>query len=423
MKYSEALEYINSDDKRGHHPGLENIKRLLSLLDNPQDDLKFIHLTGTNGKGSTANFISLLLEEKGYKVGLFTSPHILKLNERFKINHIEIEDDDFTKYIETIRAITESDILDFIPTYFEITVAVALLYFRDNRCDYVVFEVGIGGKNDPTNIISTTIASVFTPISLDHTERLGESPELIAKEKSMIIKKDSVAISYKNSPSIDSILTARARELGSDIFFLNDEDIEIIKSDIDGILFKYKGRRISIPILGSYQAYNLSLALLTLEKIGIDISTDEINSSLKKIAWPARMNKLSDKPIFIVDGAHNEHGFKALFDSISNLKYKKLILGIGIMKDKMISNNLRNLVDKADIVLLTKIDYERAMDESELKQIFPGKDCRTINKLEDCIRESIELADKDDLILFCGSLYMAGEIINIVNSNSILKSL
>lgn len=416
MNYNDALKFIDSDDKRGHNRSLDTISRLLLLLGNPQDSLKFIHLTGTNGKGSTANFISTILESSGYKTGLFTSPHILSINERFQINHNHISDVEFAKYMSMIRDVLLEN-KDLKPTYFEITVALGMLYFKNNNVDIVVMEVGIGGRVDPTNIIKNTIASVFTPISIDHRERLGNTAEEAATEKSGIIKKDSIVVSYCNSKNINDIIINKAKSENSKTYFLDMDSIKIMSSDLNGSDFIFLNEKYHINQIGIHQVYNASLAILTVKSIGLNIDENIIKQSISNIQWSARMTIVNKSPITIIDGAHNEHGFEALINNINQIQRKKMIICLGIMKDKDIGPNLERLINMADIVLFTRIEYERAMPENELKDLFPSVNYHTFNKLEDAVAFSQEIADKKDLIVFTGSLYMAGELIKLFKIN------
>lgn len=416
MNYNDALEFIDSDDKRGHNKSLDTISRLLLLLGNPQDSLKFIHITGTNGKGSTANFISAILENSGYKTGLFTSPHILAINERFQINHEQITDDEFAKYMKKIK-----DVLivneDLKPTYFEITVALGMLYFKENNVDIVVLEVGIGGRVDPTNIIKTTIASVFTPIAIDHRDRLGNTAEEAATEKSGIIKKNTIVVSYFNSENINEIIRDKALSENSNVYFLDKDGIKIISSDLNGSDFIFLNEEYHINQIGTHQVYNASLAILTVKSIGLNIEENVIKRAISNIQWSARMTIVNKSPITIIDGAHNEHGFDALINNINQIKRERLIICLGIMKDKDIGSNLKKLISMADVVLFTRIEYERAMPENELKDLFPSVNYHTFNKLEDAVVFSREIANKKDLIVFTGSLYMAGELIKLFEIN------
>lgn len=416
MNYNDALKFIDSDDKRGHNRSLDTISRLLLLLGNPQDSLKFIHLTGTNGKGSTANFISTILEAGGYKTGLFTSPHILSINERFQINHEQIKNDKFASYMTRIRDVLYEN-KDLKPTYFEITVALGMLYFKENNVDIVVMEVGIGGRVDPTNIIKTAVASVFTPISIDHRERLGNTAEEAAIEKSGIIKKNSVVVSYFNSNRINEIIRNKAESQDSKICFLDMNDIKIISSDLNGSDFIFLGTEYHIRQIGIHQIYNASLAILTIKSIDLNINDDIIKNAISNIQWSARMTIVKKSPITIIDGAHNEHGFDSLINNINKIDRRRLIICLGIMKDKDIGPNLKELISMADVVLFTKIEYERAMPENELKDLFPSVNYRTFSKLEDAVAFSQEIADNNDLVIFTGSLYMAGELIKLFEIN------
>ncbi len=411
MEYKKALDYINSDDKRGHTGSLDNISRLLDALGNPHNKLKFVHVTGTNGKGSTSNFIAAILKESGYNVGLFTSPHILQINERIKLNQQEITNNDFGKYMEIVKEAIDK--LDFIPTYFEILVALGLVYFADKNADIVVLEVGIGGAKDPTNIVKNTMVSVITPIGLDHKDRLGNTVEEVAFEKSGIIKENSKVISYNNVESVNKIFSDKAMEKNSPITFFDPSNVDIIYSDLSGSRFKYEDITYDLNMLGEHQIYNAVMAIITVKALGFESDQKAVYNALKNATWLGRMTVVSKNPTFIIDGAHNEHGFAALLKNLKSLNKPSIILGLGIMKDKEIGINLEQLTKLAKIVLFIKSEYERAMPEEELSDLFSDIKFKTFSNISESIDYALEISDKDDVIIFTGSLYVAGELISI----------
>lgn len=411
MNYKDALDYINLDDKRGHTGSLDNISRLLDALGNPQDKLKFIHVTGTNGKGSTSNFIAAILKEAGYNVGLFTSPHILEINERIRVNHNPISNEDFGKYMDIVKKAIEQ--LDFVPTYFEILIALGFVYFAENNLDIVVLEVGIGGTLDPTNIVKNTLVSVITPIGLDHKERLGDTIEEAAVEKSGIIKNSSVVVSYNNSESVNKIIADKAVEMNSSVKFFDQEKVRIIYSDLSGSRFEYNNHKYDLTMLGQHQIYNAVMAIMAIDALDWNIDGNTKARALKNATWLGRMTVVLKDPVFIMDGAHNEHGFEALLKNLKSLDNPSIILGLGVMKDKDIGPNLDKLTKLAKIVLFTRSEYERAMPEEELSEMFSNINYKTFSHISESIDYALKIADKDDLIIFTGSLYVAGELISI----------
>lgn len=423
MKYNEALEYINDKDKFGSRLGLDSIGKLLSLLGDPQEELKCIHIGGTNGKGSTASYLSHALMAGGYSVGLFTSPYIERFNERVQINGKDIPDEALGRITSMIKEKADIMVAEGYehPTTFEIVTAIGFMYFMEEKVDYVVLEVGLGGRYDSTNIIKKPIASVLTTIDYDHIDVLGDTLEKIAYQKGGIIKKDSIAVSYPQEEEAMKVLKEIAEEMDTKFHLSPIENIEIKSVSSSGAVFdfKYKNHQIenvNISMLGEYQVYNASLALTTLlvlrENGLIDISDDDILEGLKKTKWPGRLEVLSKNPTFLIDGAHNVQGIYQLKKALEFFDYKRLILGIGILKDKDTSKMVELLAPMADIVVATEVNMPRKLPAEELgekikqynENIFVEKD------IKKAIQKTLELATEEDMIVFGGSLYLIGEV-------------
>lgn len=423
MKYNEALEYINDKDKFGSRLGLDSIGKLLSLLGDPQEELKCIHIGGTNGKGSTASYLSHALMAGGYSVGLFTSPYIERFNERVQINGKDIPDEALGRITSMIKEKADIMVAEGYehPTTFEIVTAIGFMYFMEEKVDYVVLEVGLGGRYDSTNIIKKPIASVLTTIDYDHIDVLGDTLEKIAYQKGGIIKKDSIAVSYPQEEEAMKVLKEIAEEMDTKFHLSPIENIEIKSVSSSGAVFdfKYKNHQIenvNISMLGEYQVYNASLALTTLlvlrENGLIDISDDDILEGLKKTKWPGRLEVLSKNPTFLIDGAHNVQGIAQLKKALEFFDYKRLILGIGILKDKDTSKMVELLAPMADIVVATEVNMPRKLPAEELgekikqynENIFVEKD------IKKAIQKTLELATEEDMIVFGGSLYLIGEV-------------
>ena len=427
MNYNDALAYINDKGKFGSRLGLSSIGRLMELLDNPQDDLKHIHIGGTNGKGSTSSFISHVLKTAGYKVGLFSSPYIERFNERIQINGLDIPDEDLgrlTGLIEEKANIMLEEGLEH-PTTFEIITAIAFLYFKEENVDYVILEVGLGGRYDSTNIIKAPLASVLTTIDYDHIDVLGDTLEKIAYQKAGIIKDESLVITYPQKPEVLGVIEEEVKLRKSRLFRFPMENININKVTEFGTTFDfcYEGQTIKdieISMLGEYQIYNASLAATAIfvlrEKGLVEISDEEIKKGLKETTWPGRLEVMRRNPTFLIDGAHNVQGVEQLTKALSLFKYDKLILGIGILEDKDSSHMVELLAPKADQIIVTEVNMPRKLKAEELgRQIEKYNKNIIIEKdIKKAIEKSLELAGENDMIVFGGSLYLIGEVRTLI---------
>ncbi|MBU5256574.1 bifunctional folylpolyglutamate synthase/dihydrofolate synthase [Tissierella praeacuta] len=427
MKYQEALEYINDKNKYGSRLGLDSIGKLLGLLGNPQEGLKYIHIGGTNGKGSTSSYLAHMLESGGYRVGLFTSPYIERFNERIQINGQDIPDDILGKITGLIKEKADIMVEEGFehPTTFEIVTAIGFMYFKQEQVDYVVLEVGLGGRYDSTNIISSPLASVITTIDYDHIDVLGDTLDKIAYQKAGIIKENSIVVSYPQVEEALQVIKEVSNEMKAEFYLCPMENIKV--RDISGMGasfdFHYENtsmKDIKISMLGEYQIYNATLALTTLlilkEKGLVDISEEQIRDGLINTKWPGRLEVMRKSPIFLIDGAHNVQGIAQLKKAISLFKYKRLILGLGILKDKDSSHMVELLAPMADEIVITEVNMPRKLDAEELaeeiskynKNIFIEKD------IKKAVEKTLELAEKDDMIVFGGSLYLIGEVRGII---------
>ncbi len=427
MNYTEALNYINDKDKFGSRLGLDSIGQLLENLGNPQEKLKFIHLAGTNGKGSTSAYIYSSIMEAGYSVGLFTSPFLERFNERIGLNGKDIPDDTMGRLTEKIRQAANKMLEDGYehPTTFEIVTALAFLYFEEEKPDYVILEVGLGGRFDSTNIIKESICSVITTIDFDHVNELGDTLAKIAYQKAGIIKENGLVISYSQEDEVVEVLKDVSKDMNAELIFTT-KAIEIIEENDYGSKFNYKFRdhdleNLEITMLGEYQIYNASLAITTLlvmrDKGLIEINDKEIYRGILNTKWKGRLEVLKRDPIFLIDGAHNLQGIENLSKALELFKYRKLILGVSILKDKDVDNMLKSLIPLADTVIATEVYMPRKLSAEDL-----GKKIEKYNKeviveknVKKAILKAIDIAHKDDMIVFGGSLYLIGEVRTIVN--------
>lgn len=423
MDYNETLEYIARANWRGSKPGLERITELCGLLGNPHKDLKFIHIAGTNGKGSAAAFLSSILKSAGYKTALFTSPYIEVFNERMQINGRNIPDDELAEITTYIRPFADS--MDDLPTEFELNTAIAFEYFKRNGCDIVVLETGMGGELDSTNVIDAPELAVFMHISLDHTEYLGDTIEKITATKAGIIKPGSSVVLYKQEKNVADIITKRCEEAGDPLYISEPDELELACRDAQRQVFKSRSfGLLAVPLLGSYQKENLAVvlkAVQVLKTLGYNISTYNISDGLESTKWPARFEIIKKIPPFIVDGGHNADGMRAVRDSVYDVfKDEKVILIFGVMADKDYDKMLDIILPCVKEVLCVAPDNARALGADELAQAVKrkGTEAYACGCIEEAVDLAVRKAGRSTPVLAAGSLYMAGDIRKYVRSQN-----
>ena len=416
MTASEAIEYIHSVSWTFCKPGLDRIRVLCDGLGNPQEHLKFIHVAGTNGKGSFSSMMDSVLRSAGYKVGLFTSPYILEFNERIKLNGKNIPDGDLARIVSKVKII--ADKMEEKPTEFELITAIGLEYFRESGCDYVILECGMGGRLDSTNIIKTSILSVITGIALDHTAFLGDTVEKIAYEKAGIIKENVPVLFCGEDHSAADIIERVANERGAE-FLTPMGEPNIKEMTLDGTTFDYLGYEdVKIKLLGAYQvknARNVLSALEILKRQGIKLENKDIVNGLFEARWPARFEIIKNKPLMIFDGGHNPQGVEAAVDSVK--KYfgdKKLNIITGVMADKDYNYIASKISEVAARVYCLTPDNPRALDAGEYAKVFEsvGVEAHSFDTVESAVK--CAMADSKDEgrgILCLGSLYMYCEVV------------
>ncbi len=369
----EQLEWLYNLRRFGSKLGLERIKEICNALDNPQDKLKFIHIAGTNGKGSTSVMIQSILTEAGFKVGRFNSPHIIDFKERFSINDKWIPEEDLMRLIELIKS------KNIELTFFEFITAIALQYFYDQKVDYVVWETGLGGRFDATNVVNSDIA-VITNIAFDHTVELGNSLSKIGFEKAGIIKENSIVV-YGGTPEL------------KDLF---EKGKKLVMVDFD-VPFNFK---VNLP--GKHQVDNARIAVAAVREMNIGIKDRDIKMALAHIKWPGRLEKIGT---FLLDCAHNPAGLKSLKYFIENeIKPENLTIVFGCMKDKDYLKMLQ-LLPKHNSLIVTKANNERALNPEKIAEY--AKEC----KIFDTVSKAVDYAKKNSegLILIAGSCYVVSE--------------
>ena len=414
VDFNEALEYINGMQWFGSKPGLERVSELLNKLGNPEKNLKFIHIAGTNGKGSCAAMLANIFKCCGYKTGLFTSPYLFRFNERMKINGEEIENAVLAKLVERIKPLAEA--MEDHPTEFELMTAAALLWYAEEKCDIVVLEVGLGGRFDATNIIESPELSVIMNIGLDHTGVLGDTVEKIAFEKAGIIKPGCPCVLYQQEKPVEEVIEACCKERNAPLFKADFGQIKPEFNSFEGQVFSYKGDAYAISLLGSHQLKNAAVvaeAVKVLRAKGWDLEQDDVEHGFYSAQWPARFELVCDEPKVIVDGGHNPQCAQTVTENL--LHYfpdeKKVVL-LGILADKDFREVIEILNKAADEYVCVTPNSDRALPAAELKAEIEsmGKIASFAESIKDGMALAIEKAGENGMVCAVGSLYMAGDV-------------
>ncbi len=416
MNITEALSFIHKTVWLGSKPGLSRTEHLLSLLGNPHKKLKFVHVAGTNGKGSTSACIASILREAGYKTGLYTSPYINVFNERMQIDGEMISDGELCELCEYIKPFSDS-MTDDPPTEFELITALAMEYFYRNGCDIVVLEVGMGGELDSTNVIDSPEAAVICAIDLDHTSFLGNTVEEVACAKAGIIKESTSVALYDCEKSVYDVFDSKCKEVGASLVTAGFDKIENIKSSLRFIEFDFgRYKNLKLGLVGSYQPKNASVAITAIELLrekGYKISDENIYNGLKNVSWAGRFEILGENPVFVLDGAHNPHGMKATVESLcEHFRDRKITFVVGAMADKDVKGMMSMLLPLADSFIAVKPDNPRAMKAEELAKLLSelGAKAQSCDTVAQGVKSALDRAGKDGIVACLGSLYFSGEI-------------
>lgn len=396
--------------KFGIKPGLKGMTRLCDALGNPQDKMKVILITGTNGKGSVTSYLAGMLKEAGYRIGAYYSPHIFRYNERFQINGKQISDAKFRKYGKEMLALLKHG---YGMTLFEALTAIAYKYFADEKCDFAVMEIGMGGMYDATNVAEECI-SIITNVDFDHVEYLGSNIEQIARDKAGIIKKGTV-ITGADSIALETI-REEAGKRKIPIKVLNEDFFaKIVDADIKGNIFNYIGEsfytKLETTLIGRYQTDNAALAVAAAEQIGIE--GHAIRAGLKRARNPGRLEIISKRPLVVADGAHNPHAIKELIENLNLFRYEKLVCVFGCMKDKDWQEMLKLLAPHCDLLVTTQLNRsKRAADCKKLAE-FANSYTKAIavKGIKKAVRYAKKHAEKKGMVLICGSIYILADAI------------
>lgn len=416
ISYDEALTYLHSVCWQGHRPGLERIRQLLARLGNPQRGLKFVHVAGTNGKGSVCACMASVLQAAGYRVGLYTSPFLNRFNERFQIDGQPIPDEALCRLTEILRPVAGE--MEDAPTEFELITALAMLWFSEQRCDIVVLEVGLGGALDPTNVIDPPELAVITAIGLDHTRELGNTLGQIAAAKAGILKAGSPAVSFGRCPEADAVIAARARELGVPLTLPDWDSLSVLGWEPDCTRMSYGPLTdLRLPLLASYQPYNAALAvtgLLALRERSWQISDDALRRGLESVAWPGRFELLRREPPFLLDGSHNPQGMQATAESLA-LRYpgRRFTFLLGLMADKDVTAMISAIAPLARQFVTVTPHTPRALDAAVLAgeiRRLTGLEARSAPTIPEGVALALALAGPEGAVCALGSLYFSAEI-------------
>lgn len=412
MTFEQALDFIHATGNLSR-PGLERITELMHRLGDVQNTLRFVHVAGTNGKGSTCAMLERVLRAAGYRTGLYTSPHLLRVTERIKVNGEEIGEDEFAACAQRVSEAMTG--MEDAPTEFERITAMALCCFAARKCDVVVLEVGLGGRLDGTNVISVPEVSVITGIGLEHTDWLGDTVEKIAFEKGGIIKPGCPVILARQSESVEAVIRDICRERGCSLRVTAESVLR--ESGIDGQHFAYGAHRdLFLPLLGGYQLQNAALAVETLDLLsarGWNIPDDALREGLARVQWPARLEVLQREPLVLLDGAHNPNGVDALERALAQLlPGQKVTLVMGVMADKDFGEMLETMAPHAARFIAAAPNYYRALPSDKLAQAARAHlPCPVLNggSVPQALTLALSLCGGAPVVVF-GSLYQAGEV-------------
>jgi dihydrofolate synthase/folylpolyglutamate synthase len=417
MNAQQAIEYIHSVFWKGSIPGLSRTFELLEKMGNPQNKLKFIHIAGTNGKGSTAAMTASILRKAGYCTGLYTSPYIYKFHERMQVDGEMIRDEELVEITEFVKPLADS--MAQSPTEFELVTCIAFEFFKRRGCDIVVLEVGMGGELDSTNVIPTPEVAVITNIGLDHTDYLGSTVEEIALTKAGIFKAGGDAVVYRSTPGVEAVFESVCAQRNVKLKKADFDSIKPISHGLDGQIFDCCGyENLQIPLLGQHQMKNAAVVLAvikTLTQKGWKIDKQDIYDGMRDVTWPGRFDVVGKKPLFIIDGGHNPQCIEALVKNIGDyLAGKRVIALTGVLADKDYGDMYRPVMPLVEQFVCVTPPNPRRLLARELAEHLTktGAKATACEEIADGVKLAVELAGEDGAVLCFGSLYTIGDIKN-----------
>lgn len=415
MNATEAIAYIHSVCWKGSVPGLGRTQTLLAKMGNPEKKLKFVHIAGTNGKGSTAAMTASILRKAGYRTGLYTSPYIYRFHERMQVDGVEISDEDLAAVTEFVKPLADS--MEECPTEFELVCCIAFEYFRRMQCDIVVLEVGMGGALDSTNVIEVPEVAVITNIGLDHTEYLGDTLEKIAETKSGIFKENGHAVVYRSSPSVEAVFERICRERHVSLKKADFASLRLKNHSLDGQVFDCGERKnLVLPLLGDHQLHNAAVVLSIVDTLiaeGWHITEENIRQGIQDVRWPGRFDIVRRDPLFIIDGGHNPQCIEALVKNIEDyLADRRVIALTGVLADKDYVDMYQPVMPLVRQFVCITPPNPRRLEADQLAKylIDAGADAIACASIDDGVAKAMELAGKDGVVLCFGSLYSIGAI-------------
>ena len=420
MNVQEAVEYIHSFFWKGSIPGLSRTQELLRRMSNPEKKLKFVHIAGTNGKGSTAAMTASILQKAGYRVGLYTSPYIYRFNERIQVNGEQIADEDVAAVTEYVKRFAEA--MEEKPTEFELVTAIGFEYFARRNCDIVVLEVGMGGALDSTNVIETPEVAVITNIGLDHTDYLGDTVEKIAETKAGIFKQGGHAVVYRGTAGVEEVFERVCAERNTSLKKADFDSLVLRSHSLEGQVFDCGSRKeLFLPLLGDHQLHNASVVLSiadTLIENGWKITEENIREGIRDVSWPGRFDIVRRDPLFIIDGGHNPQCIDALVINIRDyLAGRRIIALTGVLADKDYGEMYKPMMPYIQEFVCVTPPNPRKLEATELAAHLRrvGATATPCETIPQGVGFAIEKAGKDGVVLCFGSLYTIGDIRNALN--------
>ena len=421
MNATEAIAYIHSVCWKGSIPGLERTRELLKKMGNPEKKLRYVHIAGTNGKGSTAAMTASILRKAGYRTGLYTSPYIYRFHERMQVDGVEISDEDLVACTEFVKPLAES--MEEHPTEFELVSCIAFEYFARKKCDIVVLEVGMGGAMDSTNVIPVPEAAVITNIGLDHTEVLGDTVEKIAATKAGIFKEGGHAVIYRGKPSVEQVFEEVCAERHVSLKKADFEGLNLKSHGLEGQVFDCGERKdLFLPLLGSHQLHNAAVVLAvadTLKELGWNITEENIREGIRDVRWPGRFDIAARDPLFVIDGGHNPQCFEALVDNIRDyLKDRKIVALTGVLADKDYVDMYKPILPYVSEFVCITPPNPRKLEAGLLADYLrqAGARAEGSDSIAQGVEKAIEKAGRDGVVLCFGSLYSIGGIRDALNA-------
>lgn len=419
MNMEKVISYIGTNRGNGQKKSLNRLRELLERLGNPQEDLPYIHITGTNGKGSTAAMFQSVLREAGMKVGLFTSPHLEFINERFRINDEYIEDADLIRIVSTIEPTVLAIEAELGEKFyaFELLTTVAFIYFQEKNVDFMILEAGIGGRLDSTNVIKKSELSVITSIGIDHMGTLGDSKAAIMNEKVQILKENGQMVIGPVVNELQQVALNWADQVQGEVIFIETSDIHLKSITKDAQIFDYQScQDVKLSFLGRHQLENACLVIegsKILAEKGYPITKEVVYRGLEKAFWPGRFEKVSDQPLFYIDGSHNEASVERLVETLKELfPDDKFHFVVGMMKDKNVEKMLEQVYPLAKSFLLISPDPERGFDTEEVASLIQAEGIKvaTAQDMYDVFSYIEQEISNDEIVIQFGSLFLVGAL-------------